>query len=72
MANEWMVLGLLATTFGWSDALLASSLVAARVNVSSLMRGVGSTRASSSISATTVALLPVPGPARMTPCWPGL
>ena len=62
IANECTVLarspiGFLAATFP------ASSAVAARVNVSSRIRGFGSRPSSWWISSTTVADLPVPGPA---------
>ena len=53
---------------GCAETFLASSPVAARVNVSSLTRGAGSPRTSRSTRATSVALLPVPGPASTLAC----
>lgn len=63
MENEWTVLGRSAAAAGRSETFLASSAVAARVNVSSFMRGAGFWATSGSSNATSVALFPVPGPA---------
>ncbi len=71
IANECIVLGLSAAAAGCSDTLFASSAVAARVNVSSLIFGRGNSCSSSFTNATSVALLPVPGPANMRACCPG-
>lgn len=69
MAKEWIVLGRSAAALGWAETFFASSAVAARVNVRSFSFNLeGRFRESNlSISATRLALLPVPGPARIRP-----
>jgi hypothetical protein len=63
IAKEWFVLGTELLVPVCSDAFLANSAVAARVNVSIRgFAGLGRLRRWST-SATSVALLPVPGPA---------
>lgn len=67
IANEWTVLGR-STSASWAATFPASSAVAARVNVSSRIRGWSSWRASSQwMRSTTVTDLPVPGPASTRP-----
>jgi hypothetical protein len=67
IANEWMVLGRSTVALGCFSTFLASSAVAARVKVNSRIFGVDSRFSNSDTRDTTVALLPVPGPASTRP-----